>query len=189
MIKSLYVSGYRPHELGIFNATHPGLAIIKQAITERLTQLLEDGLQWVIVSGQPGVETWAAEAVIDLKKTHEELKLAIITPFLNMEENWKDDKKQTYHFICSEADFVSAASKKPYEAPWQFVEKDKFILDNTEGLLLVYDEENEASPKYLLNLARQYKEHVEDYELLIINAYDLQTIAEELQQQQWDDFY
>lgn len=189
VIKSIYVSGYRPHELGIFTNSHPGLPIIKRAITERLEQLLEAGLEWVIISGQPGVETWTAEVVIELKKEYEQLKLAIITPFLNMEENWKDDKKQTYHYICSEADFVSAASKKPYEAPWQFVEKDKFILENTEGLLLVYDEENEASPKYLLRLARQYQEHVEDYELLMINAYDLQMIAEDIQQSEWDDFY
>lgn len=188
-MKSVYISGYRPHELGIFNNTHPGVNIIKTAIAQRLEQFIDNGLEWVIVSGQPGVETWAAEVVLELKTQYEQLKLAIITPFLQMDENWKDDKKQTFHYICSKADFVSATSKKPYEAPWQFVEKDKFILDNTEGLLLVYDEENEASPKFLLRLARQYEEHVDHYELFLINAYDLQTVAEELQQSTWDDFY
>ena len=68
VIKSIYVSGYRPHELGIFNNRHPGLPIIKRAITERLEQLLEASLEWVIISGQPGVETWTAEVVIELKK-------------------------------------------------------------------------------------------------------------------------
>lgn len=189
MIKTIYVTGYRPHELGIFNDTHPGLTIIKTALTEKLRQLLEDGLEWVIISGQPGVETWAAEVAIALREDFPSLKLGIITPFLNIEDNWNDAKKQQFQFICSAADFVSAASKKPYEAPWQFVEKDKFILNNTDALLLLYDEDNEGSPKYIRRLALQYQEHVEDYEILTITAYDLQMIAEEIQQRQWDEFY
>ena len=49
MIQSLYVSGYRPHELGIFNEKHPGIQIIKKAIENELRSLIEDGLEWVIV--------------------------------------------------------------------------------------------------------------------------------------------
>lgn len=30
MIKTLFITGYRPHELGIFNEQHPGIAIIKK---------------------------------------------------------------------------------------------------------------------------------------------------------------
>lgn len=184
----IYVTGYRPHELGIFNSSHPGLPIIKKALEERLRQLLDDGLEWVIVSGQPGVETWAAEIVLDLKEEFEQLKLAMITPFLDMDANWSDDKKQQFQLISNGADFVTAATKKPYEAPWQFVEKDKFILEQTDGLLLLYDEENEGSPKYIARLAQAFQEHYAQYEIYTITAYDLQVIAEDIQQSQWESF-
>ncbi|MCT6903707.1 MAG: SLOG family protein, partial [Lactobacillus sp.] len=65
-----------------------------------------------------------------------------------------------------------------------FIEKDKFIIQNTDGLLLIYDEENEGSPKYIKRLAEKYMES-HDYNLLTVTAYDLQLIAEEIQQQNW----
>ena len=180
-MKSLYITGYRPHELGIFNDKHPGVAIIKTALENQLRILIEDGLEWVVISGQQGVETWAAEVVLELKKDYPELKYSIITPFLEQEKNWNEHKKATYLHIVSKADFVTSVTKRPYEAPWQFIEKDKFIIDNTDACLLVYDEENEGSPKYVHRLIQKYQEHHDNYTLLIINAYDLQTIAEEMQ--------
>lgn len=86
MIKTLYVTGYRPHELGIFNDKHPGVAIIKKAIEDQLRALLNNGLEWVVISGQLGVELWTAEVVIELKKDYPNLKYSIITPFLNHEK-------------------------------------------------------------------------------------------------------
>ena len=180
-MKSIYITGYRPHELGIFNDKHPGVAIIKTAIENQLRILIEDGLEWVIISGQQGVETWAGQVVLELKKDYPELKYSVITPFLEQEKNWNEHKQATYMHIVSNADFVTSVTKRPYEAPWQFIEKDKFIIDNTDGTLLVYDEENEGSPKYVLRLIQKYQEQHDDYLLLMINAYDLQTIAEEMQ--------
>ncbi|AWE06093.1 hypothetical protein DCE79_01195 [Lysinibacillus sp. 2017] len=180
-MKSLYITGYRAHELGIFNDTHPGVAIIKKALENQLRVLIEDGLEWIVISGQQGVETWAAQVVIELKTDYPEIKYSIITPFLEQEKNWNEHKQATYMHIVSNADFVTSVTKRPYEAPWQFIEKDKFIIDNTDGTLLVYDEENEGSPKYVHRLIQKYQEQHDDYLLLTINAYDLQTIAEEMQ--------
>ncbi|NLY80316.1 MAG: DUF1273 domain-containing protein [Lysinibacillus sp.] len=180
MIKSLYVSGYRPHELGIFNEKHPGIAMIKKAIENELRALIDDGLEWVVISGQQGVETWTAEVVIQLKKEFPQLKYSIITPFLDIEKNWNEQKQEKFFYIQSQADFVTSVTKKPYEAPWQFIEKDKFIIQNTDALLLVYDEDHEGSPKYVKHLAEKYMEQY-DYILHTITSYDLQVIAEEIQ--------
>ncbi|MEK3764363.1 DUF1273 domain-containing protein [Solibacillus sp. FSL K6-4121] len=182
MMKSLYITGYRPHELGIFNDKHPGVPIIKTALHNQLRTLIEDGLEWVVISGQPGVETWAAEVVLELKNEYSTLKYSIITPFLEQEKNWNEHKQAAYMNIVNNADFVTSVTKRPYEAPWQFIEKDKFIIDNTDATLLVYDEENEGSPKYVLRLIEKYKEQHDEYELFMINAYDLQMVAEEMQQ-------
>lgn len=174
------MSGYRPHELGIFNEKHPGIAIIKKAIENELRALIDDGLEWVVISGQQGVETWTAEVVIQLKKEFPQLKYSIITPFLDIEKNWNEQKQEKFFYIQSQADFVTSVTKKPYEAPWQFIEKDKFIIQNTDALLLVYDEDHEGSPKYVKRLAEKYMEQY-DYILHTITSYDLQVIAEEIQ--------
>ncbi len=184
LIRRILITGYKPHELGIFNDKHPSIPIIKKALEDRLRLLIDEELEWIIISGQQGVETWSAEVVLTLKKEFPELKLAVITPFLEQEKNWQDIKKEKYLSIVNQADFVTSVTKKPYEAPWQFIEKDKFIIQNTDGLLLVYDEENEGSPKYMKRLAEKYME-TNDYTILMITAYDLQVIAEEIQQQDW----
>lgn len=184
MLKTIYVTGYRPHELGIFNEKHPGIPIIKKALENQFRTLIDEGLEWIVLSGGLGVETWAAEVAIELKNEFPNFKYSIITPFLEIEKNWNEEKQQKYFSIVQQADFVTSVTKRPYEAPWQFVEKDKFIIQHTDALLLLYDDDNEGSPKYVKRLAEKYIEH-HDYEILKINAYDLQIIAEEMQQNEW----
>ena len=183
-VKTIYVTGYRAQELGIFNDKHPGIAVIKKALYDQLYQLCDAGLEWIVISGQLGVESWAAETVLELKKEFPNVKYSVITPFLEQEKNWNEQKQTQYIHIINNADFVTSVTKRPYEAPWQFIEKDKFIINNTDGILLVYDEDNEGSPKYILKLVEKYMEQ-NDYELIRINAYDLQVVAEELQRSDW----
>lgn len=184
MVHSLYVSGYRPHELGIFNEKHPGIRIIKKAIENELRNLINEGLEWIVISGQLGVELWTAEVVIGLQEEFPHLKYSVITPFLGIEKNWNEERQEKYAFILGKADYAATITKKPYEAPWQFVVKDKFIIQHTDALLLVYDEEHEGSPKYLKRLAEKYMEQNE-YELFTITSYDLQVIAEEMHRSEW----
>jgi uncharacterized phage-like protein YoqJ len=47
-MKTLLVTGYRAHELGIFDNKHPGIPYIKKALAARLLPLVEEGLEWVI---------------------------------------------------------------------------------------------------------------------------------------------
>jgi uncharacterized phage-like protein YoqJ len=179
LIKRLLLSGYKSQELGIFDNKHVGITYIKKAILKKLSYLLEEGLEWVIISGQLGVELWAAEVVLELKeKEHPNLNLAVITPYLDQEKNWKEDKQEYYNGIIGRADFVSAVSKQPYQGPWQLKAKNAFLMDHSDALLLVYDEEKEGTPKYMFQEAVRRSES-EEYTLLTINSYDLQSIIEE----------
>lgn len=181
-MKRLAITGYKQHELGIFDEKHPGIRIIKKAIENRLLSFLDEGLEWVLVSGQLGVETWAAEVVLALQQEHPNLQLAVMPPFLEQEKNWNEQKQEQYHAIVGQADFYKPLTNRPYEAPWQFIEKDKFFLRNSDGMLLVYDEENEGSPKFVKRLAEQFAEKT-NYEVFPITADDLQVVAEEEQLQ------
>ena len=178
MLKVLYITGYKNFELGIFDNNAKEVAFIKKSIRKRLDYLIEEGLEWVIISGQLGVELWAGEVVLDLKKIYPELRLAIITPFLQHESNWNEKNQECYHSIASQADFVQAVSNQPYVSPVQFKNRDQFLLHKTDGTLIFYDEENEGSPQYFWKKAREYAEN-HPYEVLQINFYDIQQIIEE----------
>ncbi|MBM7654871.1 putative phage-like protein YoqJ [Neobacillus cucumis] len=185
MIKVLAISGYKPFELGIFNKNHPSVLYIKAAIKKALLNMIEEGLEWVLISGQLGVELWAAEVVFELQLDYPQLKLAVITPFLEQESNWNETNKEWYTSILMQADFIDSVTKKGYEKPWQFRLKNQFFVEKSDALLMMYDQEKEGSPKHLYELAVEYKTK-HNYQIELITFYDLQMVVEEEQFKQSD---
>lgn len=181
MVKVIAITGYKPFELGIFSQDHPAIYYIKSAIKKELIRLMEEGLEWVLISGQLGVELWSAEVVFDLQIEYPQLKMAILTPFQNQEEKWNDNNKEQYEMIVEQADFVESISKQPYLNPLQFKNKNKIFIHKSDGLLIVYDEQNPGSPKFLYEEAKRHKE-LKPYEIRTIDFNDLQSIMED---EQW----
>ena len=178
-MKVAVVTGYKPFEIGIFKRDDPAVTYIKLAIRKNLETMVEEGLEWVLISGQLGTELWAAEVVYDMQlEEYPDLKLGVITPFLNQEENWKEVNKEWYEEILMQADFVDSVSKKPYESPQQLRNKNVFLLKKSDAMLIFYDEESVGSPKYLNELANKYKENF-PYDIRKIQFSDLQDIVEE----------
>ena len=180
-MKVVAVSGYKPSELGIFKQNHPAISYIKAAIRKELMLLLDDGLEWVIISGQLGTELWAAEVVFELQLEFPQVQLGVITPFLQQEENWSEANKEWYESILAQADFNDSITKKKYEKPWQFRLKNQFFVEKSDALLLFYDQEKEGSPRFLYETAMQYKQQ-NVYEIRLIGFYDLQVLVEEEQE-------
>lgn len=183
-MKVISITGYKPFELGIFSNNEPAIDYIKKAIKKELIQLLDNGLEWVIISGQLGVELWAAEVVYELQEDYPNLKLAILTPFLNHHEGWNEKNREYYEMILSQADFVDSISKQPYIGPQQFRNKNRIFLHKSQGILIIYDEQNEGSPKYILEEAKRYKEH-NKYEIRTIDFFEIQMIIED---EQWNTY-
>jgi uncharacterized phage-like protein YoqJ len=183
-MKTIAVSGYKGHELGIFDQKHKGIHYIKKALEHRLRSLIEEGLEWVIISGQLGVELWAAEVVFTLKDEYPQLQLAILTPFLNQEERWQDTTKSYYQDIVSQADFVDSITKRPYDNPMQLRQKNEFIIAKADGLLLLYDEDKPGSPTYYLEVAKK-RQASESFPVLFITPTDLDLLVQE---EQFDNF-
>ncbi|MBY0122640.1 DUF1273 domain-containing protein [Bacillus sp. S/N-304-OC-R1] len=186
MSKVVIISGYKPYELGIFKHDDPAVHYIKKAIRNHLLALLEEGLEWVMISGQLGTELWSAEVVFDLQAEGYHLQLAVVTPFLNQEESWKEENKEYYEFVLAQADFVDSVSRKPYEKPWQFRLKNQFFINKSDVLLLFYDTEKEGSPKYLYEEAKKRSE-MSKYEIRLVSFDDLQAIVEE-EQMKFNDY-
>ena len=178
MITRLAITGYKAHELGIFSNTHEGVQYIKKAFRKRIEQLIDQGLEWIIISGQLGVELWVAEEVIELRDEYPDLQLAIMTPYLDQQEKWNDNNKEYYEYILSEADFVASITNRKYEKPWQLKAKTEFLLNKTDALLVLYDAEKEGTPKYMVEDALKYSRQT-GYQVITITPYDIQDIIDE----------
>jgi uncharacterized phage-like protein YoqJ len=178
-MKNLLVTGYRAHELGIYDQKHKGIPYIRRAIAAKLTPLIEEGLEWVITPGQYGVDLWACEAIIELKKSYPHLKLSILTAFINPEEKWKEDRKAYYQELLKGVDYYGSVSKEPYSGVRQFTARDELLLRKTDGILLLYDEEAaEGSPRFMKEKALR-KSADEGYRYISISSEDIQSMADE----------
>lgn len=88
------------------------------------------------------------EVVIDLRVEYPDLKLGIITPFYGHTSKWNEQNQMKYNKIAQEADFMESVHHTEYEGPFQFKQTDQFMLDHTDMTILIYDEEQEGSPKF-----------------------------------------
>jgi uncharacterized phage-like protein YoqJ len=178
-VKSLAISGYKNFELGIFKRDASEAKYIQLALRKKLLSYIDEGLEWVIISGQLGTELWAGEVVCELKSEFP-VKLAILEPFFEQAGNWNEANKLWYQEVVGGADYHAFITERPYENPGQFGMRDQFIIENTDGALLLYDFEKEGSPKFFYERAKHFSEQNE-YALTLIDFFELQEIVFESQ--------
>jgi uncharacterized phage-like protein YoqJ len=177
-MKVLYITGYKAFEMGIFKNDHEAVKIIKKAIKQRLFPLVEEGFEWVIISGQLGIELWSAEVVFEIQEQYPDLKLGVLTPFLKQEEGWNEKNQNYYRSILAEADFVESIFKKPYEGPQQLKTKNRYMVHKSDAMLIVFEPEKEGAAKYSYYEAVK-KAETHHYPIYQISFDDLQQAAEE----------
>lgn len=168
---SVLVVGYKAFDLGIFGDKDQRLKIIKAAIRRDLIYLLENGMKWLVFTGNLGFEVWVLEVAKELQEEYN-FQLATIFIFKNQGENWNEvNQEKLANF--KNVDFIKYAYPS-YENPSQFRTYNQFLLESTDGAYLFYDEENETKLKYLY---RMMKEN-EQYHIKKLTFDDLNEMAE-----------
>ena len=174
-MKILAVTGYKPMELGIFKEDDPRITFIKAAIEKRLIGFIEDGLEWVLVSGQMGVELWTVEVVMDLQETYD-IQIAIMPPFENQEKRWPEPLQEKYQELIMLVDFYKPIYQGDYKGAFQFKAKNMWLVDKSEACLLLMDDEYPGSNRFFHEAARA----VDGYPIYVITPADLDDVVEEL---------
>lgn len=175
-MKVLHVTGYKSMEMGIFKEDDPKVHFIKAAIEKQLTRFIEEGLEWVIVSGQMGVELWTAEIILDLKETYD-INLAVFPPFENQDKRWPENLKAKYEEITMLADFYKPLYEGDYKGPYQFRAKNMWLVEKSDASLLLMDDEYPGSVRFFHEAAKQMSD---SYPIYYITPMDLDDIVEEL---------
>lgn len=181
----LYVTGYQPRELNIYSPNDKKVEIIKYALQKRLLAFIEEGLEWIMISGQLGVEMYAAEIVLELKESYE-IKLAVIPPFENHESRWPEGLQEHYYYIAEQADFVETIYQGEYKGPYQFKARDKWILEKSDACLMVVDEDTAGSNRFFLDEAARFIQGNQEYPIYKITPFDLEDAVQELEWQNPD---
>lgn len=175
-MKILTVSGYKPMELNIFKEDDPRITFIKAAIEKRLIGFIEEGLEWVLISGQMGVELWTADLVLELKEMYD-INIGVFPPFENQDNRWPDSIKEKYQELMMIADFYKPIYQGDYKGPYQFKAKNMWFVDKSDGCLLLMDEEYPGSNRFFYETAKNANK---DYPIFTITPADLDDAVEEI---------
>ncbi|PSL51356.1 putative phage-like protein YoqJ [Salsuginibacillus halophilus] len=185
-MKVLAVTGYKPKELGIFSEDDERIHVLKYALRKRLLAFIQEGGQWLLTSGQPGVEQWALETALYLKEEDQSVKLALTPPFANQESIWPEEAQLRYNQLTAAVDFYQPLYQSGYEGPFQLRAKNDWIIAKSDALLILYDEDYPGTPKYYLEAAEK-KAAEAHYPIYTVTPLDIQEIADELAENQKDE--
>ncbi|WP_251717355.1 DUF1273 domain-containing protein [Lactobacillus agrestimuris] len=181
-MQRIWVTGYRSYELAVFGEKDPKITIIKYALKNYLKSLLEEGeIDWVITGANLGIEQWAAEVAIELRKEYP-VQISIMTPYEEFSNRWNENNQAKFINLKNKVDFFASTSNTPYKSPVQLRNYQNFMLRHTDQALMIYDEEHPGKSKYDYNLIKKYQES-NNYPLHLIDFYDLQDIANEYEEE------
>ena len=165
------VLGYSAFDLGLFNEKDARLKIIKKAIRRDLERLAEEGLQWLVFTGSLGFEHWVLEVAKEMKDDYG-FQLATIFDFETHGSNW-NETNQIKLSDFKQVDFIKYAYPS-YEHKGQLRDYQTFLLENTDGAYLFYDQENETKLRFFYELMKKK----DNYITKRLTFEDLNEIAE-----------
>jgi len=126
-------TGHRPEKLTASERD------IKRALEKEIRQAIADDMT-VFISGMArGVDIWAAEIVLELRKAGMPLRLICASPYEGFEKSWSAEWQQRYNTILAEADLVRFICKGYSRACFQI--RNEWMVDHSNRVIAVYNGE------------------------------------------------
>jgi uncharacterized phage-like protein YoqJ len=131
-------TGYRPQKLPFgFNESHPACVALKVALYHRIEDLIGQGYAHFLSGGAMATDTWAAEAVLELKAKYPWVILEMVSPFDGQADRWSEEYRARHDRLFAAADIVTVISHS-YTKSCMF-RRNRYLVDNADLLLAVYD--------------------------------------------------
>lgn len=139
MEKCCFITGHRPNRFH-FPEQSPQCAALKAALAGEIRRLYDQQcIRGIWVGGAAGVDTWAAELVLELcrQEAYRELALHVAIPFPEYSETFSPEQKERYRHIlanCTDSVVVCRAYR-----PDAYKKRDYYMVDRSSCGIAVYD--------------------------------------------------
>lgn len=129
-------TGYRPHR---FDFSPEGLRPeqVQQALGRQIARLYREGYRTFITGMCVGVDLWAAEEVLALRRDHPEVELVAAIPFEGQEVAWPQATRRQYQRVREACQRVEVLSENGGSAA--YLKRNCWMVDNADSVLAVYD--------------------------------------------------
>lgn len=112
---------------------------LKQALAAEITKLIKAGYTDFFSGMAKGTDTWAALAVLALKKENPALNLHCVPTCKGQADGWPTSVRESYSSILEQADEVVYVNREYNEGC--MLERNRYLVDHAACLLAVYNGE------------------------------------------------
>lgn len=139
---SCAITGHRSQRFRFKNNEKAPLCInIKAALTEQIKRHYDQGVRTFYTGGAVGVDTWAAEIILGLKRQKEytEIELFVAIPFPGQSDKFSEGQRNRYNKILSLCNHKRVINH--HYSAIAFKRRNYFMVDQSQYLIAVYDQD------------------------------------------------
>ncbi|MBQ2896952.1 MAG: DUF1273 family protein [Clostridia bacterium] len=152
--KTCCFTGKRPQSLPFgFNESARECIDLKNKLFDQIEIAILAGYNTFISGMALGVDLWAAEAVLELKKSYPEVRLICAIPYKNQSYSWNRAQKKRYK-SCIKLSDEQVILNKSYTKDCYF-ERNKYMVDNSSLVIAVCDNPPTGGTAHTLNYAKR----------------------------------
>lgn len=148
-------TGYRPEKLPFGqDEESPGCMRLKQQIFCETLQMTDRGVTTFLSGMARGVDTWAAETVLQLRTVLPpgEIQFWAILPYAGQADAWNAVDRERYRGLLARADKVVCLSETYTQGCMQT--RNRYLVDHANFLIAVYDGKP-GGTRYTVEYARK----------------------------------
>lgn len=135
-------TGHRPEKLDGQEA------YVIVALRKAIESAVAEGYTTFVTGCSRGVDLWAADIVIEMRRHDNRLKLICAIPFEGFENNWPIDWKKHLELIKNQADWIQIISKE-YHAD-AYMQRNAWMVNKSSKIIAVCN----GKPSGTLNTVR-----------------------------------
>ncbi len=139
-------TGHRPQKLSLSERK------IKKALVEEIERAIDDGFTTFISGMAQGVDIWAAEIILKLRKKYN-LKLICASPFEGFENSWSEEWKHAYREIIKNADLVKYICPRYSSRCFQI--RNEWMVDHSALVIAVWNGEPSGTKNTVVYAEKQ----------------------------------
>ena len=117
-----------------------------------IQKAIDDGYTHFITGMAVGFDMLAAQALIEIKKTHLEIIIECAVPCENQTRKWDDEDIREYEHLKNQCDIITVLSKK-YTPDCMF-ERNRYMVDKSSIVIAAYNGKEKSGTAQTINYAK-----------------------------------
>ncbi|MBQ8808058.1 MAG: DUF1273 family protein [Clostridia bacterium] len=160
-------TGHRPeHLLWISKEDTDRCQKLKETLSDVIDSAINDGYTDFYCGMARGIDTYAAEAIIDKMQNNKNLRLHAVLPCPDQQLNWPQKDKDRFEKILAKTSTKTIIS--PLYTDTCMLSRNRFMVDNSDRLIAVWNGFFKGGTAYTVRYAKN-----ENKEIHLIRPKDL----------------